>query len=127
MSIVLVGGGTGGGLCAGSIRAGVGVGSGSGSICTGAGGGGTCGGSVGIGIGSVSVSVVLVGGGTGGGLCAGSIRIGAGDVGIGPFVPVGIGRCWLSVVALVVTFVPVHAGVDIARLVHIRAGKAVCG
>ena len=46
------------------------------------------------------MSVVLVSGGTG-------------DVGVGPFVPVGVGRCWLLAVALVVVFVLVRAGVHI--------------
>ena len=49
----------------------------------------------------VLVSVVLVGDG-------------AGDVGIGLFVPVGVGQCWLLAVVLVVAFVLVHTGVRIA-------------
>ena len=101
-------------MCVVLVSSGIGSGIGGGSVCTGAGGGGACDGGVGVGIGGVGVSVVLVSGGTGGGLCAGSVCNGAGDVGIGPFVPVGVGRCWLWAVALVVTFVPVRAGVGIA-------------
>ena len=91
-----------GGVCVCIVLVGSGIGSG--SICAGGG--------VGIGAGGVGVSAVLVGGGAGAGdgLCAGSVRTGAGDV--------GVGRCWSPAMALVVVFVPVHAGVGIDQFVE---------